>query len=127
MLNFHGGKQYYGVNYLENYSRAITWFSIITLLTLFAIKKWHLKQVDFVQEYPQAPIEYDLYMELPKGFKTKEGDVQTHILKLLKNLYGQTQAGRVWNNHLNNALREVRFKQSDVEECVWYRDETIFL
>ena len=110
MLNVHRGKQYYGVNYLETYSRAVTWFSIITLLTLFAIKKWHLKQVDFVQEYPQAPIEYDLYMGLPNGFNTKEVDIRTPVLQLTNNVDRQKQTGKVWNHHLNNVLRKVGFK-----------------
>ena len=71
----------------------VNWLSIRTLLTMAAINKWHFRPVDFVQAYPQASIEYDLYMELPKGYKTKEGDRNTHVLQLLNNLYGQKQAG----------------------------------
>ena len=89
-LNVHRGQQEYGVNYLETYLPVVPWFSIITLLTLAAINKWHSRQVYFVQAYPQAPIKYDLYMESPKGFITIEGDVSTHTLKLIKNLYGNT-------------------------------------
>jgi hypothetical protein len=47
--------------------------------------------------YPQAPIEMDIYMELPQGIQTKHGNSKEHILKLEKNIYGQKQAGRVWN------------------------------
>ena len=61
-LNVHGGKQEYGFNYLDNYSPVVNWFSIRTLLTMAAINKWHSRQVDFIQAYPQAPIKYDLYM-----------------------------------------------------------------
>ena len=49
----------------------VNWFSIRTLLTMSAINKWHSRQVDFIQVYPQATIEYELYMELPKGFNNK--------------------------------------------------------
>ena len=45
--------------------------SVRTLLTISAINKWFYRQLEFIQAYPQDPIEYDLYMELPKGFKTK--------------------------------------------------------
>ena len=55
-LNVHGGQQEYGVNYLEISSPVITWFSIRTLLTLADINKWHSRQVEFIQAYPQAPI-----------------------------------------------------------------------
>ena len=101
-------------------------FSIRTLVTMAAINNWNSRQVDFIQAYPQAPIGYDLYMGLSKGFKTKEGYIRNHFLQLLKNIYRQKQAGRVWNHHLNNALRQVGFKQSAVDGCVWYKDETIF-
>ena len=65
----------------------VTWFFIRTLLTLDSIIKWNYRQVDFIQAYPHAPIVYDLYMELPKGFKTKEGYGRNHVLQLFKNMY----------------------------------------
>ena len=86
-----------------------------------AINKWHPRQVYFIQSYLQAPIGYDIYMELPKGFKTKEGGGRTHVLQLLKNIYGQKQAVRVWNHHLKDSLQQVDFKQSAMDECVRYK------
>jgi hypothetical protein len=53
--------------------------------------------------YPQAPVETtDIYMELPQGIKTAIGNSKDHVLKLLNNIYGQKQAGRVWNSFLVN-------------------------
>jgi hypothetical protein len=46
-------------------------------------------------------------MELPAGIETKYGNGKTHVLKLLKNLYGQKQAGRVWNQHLTKGLKQL--------------------
>ena len=54
--------------------------------------------------YLQAPIEMDIYMELPQGIKTAEGNSKNYVLKLLKNIYGQKQAGRVWNEYLVERL-----------------------
>ena len=45
---------------------------------------------------------------------------------MLKKFYGQKQAGRAWNHHLNDALKPISFKQSDIDKSVWYRDKTIF-
>jgi hypothetical protein len=53
---------------------------------------WALCQVDFVMAYPQAPVEMDIYMEMPQGIQVAAGNSKDHILKLLKNLYGQKQA-----------------------------------
>jgi histone deacetylase 1/2 len=127
-LNVHGGQQQFGVNYFETYSPVVAWFSLRTLLTLALLNVWHTRQIDFVQAYPQAPIEFDMYMELPKGVEMADGSRKTHVLKLLKNLYGQKQAGRVWNLHLIKGLSKIGFRQSEIDECVsFYRDQTIFV
>ena len=74
-LNVHGRNQEYWFNYLDTQSPIVTWFYIRTLLTLAIINTWNSIQVDFVKAYPQLFISYDLYMELPKGFKTRDRDV----------------------------------------------------
>jgi hypothetical protein len=52
---------------------------------------------------------------------------ETHCLKLLKNLYGQKQAGRVWHEYLVEGLIERHFKQSIVDNCVFYKGSTMLL
>ncbi len=94
-LNLHGGKQVYGMNYFETYAPVVTWFAMRIMIVFGIIFCWALRQVDFVMVYPQAPVETDIYMELPHGIKTVTGNSKDHVLKLLKNIYGQKQAGRV--------------------------------
>jgi hypothetical protein len=77
--------------------------------------------------YPQAPIEMDMYMELPTGIHTKHGNSKDHVLKLLANIYGQKQASRVWNSYLVTKLREINFKQSLIDDCVFYQDNVMFI
>jgi histone deacetylase 1/2 len=76
--------------------------------------------------YPQADIETELFMEVPKGFEFQQS-CKTHCLRLIKNLYGQKQAGRVWNKHLHKGLTSMGFVRSKIDECVYYRGSTIFL
>jgi hypothetical protein len=125
-LNVHGGKQEYGTHYTETYSPVIGWATIRLFLILSIIFKWHTRQLDFVLAYPQADIEQELYMELPAGldFKVNKHD---YALKLLKNLYGQKQAGRVWHQHLIKGLIEMGFKQSKIDECLLYRGSLALL
>ena len=78
-----------------------------------------LRQIDFVQAYPQASIETDMYMELPKGIETRHGSSKDHVLMLLSNLYGQKQAGHVWNSYLVEKLRSIGFTPSLIDECVF--------
>ncbi len=77
--------------------------------------------------YPQAPIKMDMYMELPQGINIENGNSKNHVLKLLANLYGQKQAGWVWNGYLVNKLQEINFKQSLIDECVFYRGDVTFI
>ena len=65
-------------------------------------------------------------MELPHGVEMKHGQGKTHILKLLKNLYGQKHPGQVCNQHLHAKLTSIGFKQSTYDDCLYYRGTTIF-
>ncbi|KAL7530988.1 hypothetical protein ACHAWF_008366 [Thalassiosira exigua] len=127
-LNVHGGKQTYGVNYFETYAPVVTWFAIRLMIVFGITFGWTLKQIDFVMAYPQAPIECDLYMDLPHGISVKGASAKDYALKLLANVYGQKQGGRVWNEYLTAKLvDELGFVQSQVDQCVFYRGSTIFI
>jgi hypothetical protein len=126
-LNLHGGKQVYGMNYFETYAPVVTWFAIRLIIIMAILFTLSLRQIDFVQAYPQAPIETDMYMELPKGIETRHGSSKDHVLMLLSNLYGQKQAGRVWNSYLVEKLRSIGFQPSLIDECVFFRDDIIFI
>ena len=126
-LNVHGGQQEKGVNYWETYAPVVTWMSIRLVLILSIMLDWTTVQVDFVLAYPQANVETTIYMEIPVGVNLPGKDTKSHVLKLIKNLYGQKQAGRVWNKHLHKGLIEIGFIQSKIDECVYYKGQTIFL
>jgi hypothetical protein len=105
----------------------VNWFSVRLIFTLSLLSDWNKKQVDLIIAYPQAPIEFDIYMHLPKGIQMANGNRNTHVLKLLKNLYSQKQAGRVCNKHVTSGLVKIGFVQSKVDECVFYRYGVIFM
>ena len=52
------------------------------------------------------------------------GHEDTHALKIVKNLYWQRQAGRVWNQFLEEKLGQIEFLPSN--PCVYYKGQTIF-
>jgi hypothetical protein len=124
-MNVNGKEQIQGVHYKETYAPVVGWSTIRFFITLAIINNWHTRQLDFVLAYPQADIERDLYMKLLVGF-SKEGvtlskkEKKNYVLKLVKNLYGQKQAGRVWYQHLRKKLIKLGFKPSEHNECVFY-------
>jgi hypothetical protein len=126
-LNLHGGKQIYGMNYFETYAPVVTWLAIRCMIVFGIIFCWALCQVNFVMAYPQAPIEIDIYMELPQGIQTVHRNSKDHVFKLEKNIYGQKQAGCVWNSFLVDKLLSIGFTTSLIDDCVFFRDDIIFM
>ena len=83
--------------------------------------------MDYVLAFPQAPIERDLYMKIPKGYQVESGKNEDYVLNLKRNLYGQKQAGRVWNKYLIEKLESIGLQQSEHDECVLYRGKVIYV
>ena len=68
-------------------------------------------------------------MEIPKGFdlSRKNKSRKDYVLKLHHNVYSQKQAGRVWNKYLtDNLIRKVGFKQSKVDDCIFYHRNVLY-
>ena len=69
-------------------------------------------------------------MSIPKGFEIEKhpNDNNEYVLKVHRNVYGQCQASRVWYKYLRNKLiNELKFKQSNIDECIFYRGSTIYM
>ena len=77
--------------------------------------------------YPQAPAEMPLYMRLPQGYKHDGVSRRTHALKLVRNVCGQKQAGRVWNKYMDQGMKEIGFKPSSFDPCLYYLGNIVFL
>jgi hypothetical protein len=60
--------------------------------------------------------------------RTMLSNTKYYVLKIHRNTYGQKQAGLVWNKYLvNTMVKELGFKQSKVNECVFYRGKTLYV
>ena len=126
-LNVHGGQQEHGVHYWDTYAPVVTWQTVRFFLILSILLGWQSRQLDFIMAYPQAPAEMPLYMRLPQGYKCNGITRKTHALKLLHNVDGQKQAGRVWNKFIDRGMRETGFKPSQFDPCLYYRGSVVFL
>ena len=119
-LNMHGGQQVHGVHYWDTYAPVVTWQTVRLFLILSLILGWQSRPLDFVMAYPQAPAEMLLYMHLPQGFRCDGMSQKTHTLKLVCNVYGQKQAGHVWNKYMDQGMKEIGFKPSSFDPCLYY-------
>ncbi|KAL7481331.1 LOW QUALITY PROTEIN: hypothetical protein ACHAW6_007015 [Cyclotella cf. meneghiniana] len=93
------------------------------MIIIAIISHRSLRQIDFIMAYTQVPIETDLYTEIPHGIEMTEGNTKDYVLQLLANIYGQ----KVWNQYLVSKLESIDFTQSHIDECVFYRDDIIFI
>jgi Reverse transcriptase (RNA-dependent DNA polymerase) len=125
-LDLHGGKQQKGIDYWETYAPVASWASMRLIMYMAVLKSWYTRQLDVVLAFPQAPVETDLYMEIPAGFDTN-GENKFYALKLVNNLYGKKQAGRVWNIHLTKGLIQLGFHQSQSDPCIFWRGHVILV
>ena len=108
-LNLDGSTMVKGKDYDHTYAPVSKWSSIRLLLTLTILHSWKTRQIDYVQAYPQAPIDRPMYMNIPPEFKLtghKQYNNKDHAIKIKNNIYGQKQSGRVWNQYLVNRLRK---------------------
>ena len=127
-LNVDGSRMRQGIHYDQSYAPVAHWRSIRLLLILIAQLGWHSKQLDYVLAYPQAPVAREIYMRIPKGFEIKGANPDKYVLKLHRNVYGQKNAGRVWNDYLVDKLvNKVGFIQSKIDDCVFYKGKTVYV
>jgi Reverse transcriptase (RNA-dependent DNA polymerase) len=115
-------------DYTYTYSPNASWPAIRLQLVLTLLNGWHTKQIDYVQAFPQAPIEVIQHAALPKGISIEGiGNPDDWCLKVHKNVYGGKSAGRQWYLHLKSKLEGIGFVRSQFDECVFYKGKCIYV
>ena len=116
-----------GINYWESYAALCTWAAIHLILTLVILNNWKTRQIDFVQAYLQAPVKVNkIYMKIPRGFEIEGAAKDEHLLHIWCSIYGQVQAGRVWDKYLVSKLMDIGFKCSMVDESIFFRGKVMY-
>ena len=103
-LNLDGSRMEHGVDYQLTYAPVAKWNTIRLALIMTILKDWVTAQIDHVLAFRQAPIEKKMCMHLPKGCDMTNKERNEYVLKIKRNVYGQKQAGRVWNKYLSDKL-----------------------
>ena len=105
-LNLDGSRQIKGVHFDKTYAPVASWSVVRFFLVLFLSWGWVSVQIDFIQAFTQAPTEWPLYMNIPKGYTVSEGDPNDYVLEILANTYGARQAPKQWYDYLCIKLKE---------------------
>jgi hypothetical protein len=79
--------------------------------------------VAYTRASPEENLE--IYLYPPQGMILTDEEAiyggNRPILKLIKNLYGLKQAGRLWHQMLDEKLRALKYSQSSVDMCLYYQ------
>jgi hypothetical protein len=133
-----GGKQIEGINFWATYAPVVSWRTVRLTLILSLLSGLKSRQVDYVSAYTQAPLDCELYMNIPPGFVVQNnnlvftqastrGNSSEFVLRINKNMYGLKQAGNNWFDTLKESLLTRGFTQSSIDPCLFIRSNCIIV
>ena len=95
--------------------------SVRLILALAHIHKLDSKSIDFVLAFPQADLDVDIWMELPRAMIPEVDPKNGHlyVLKLKNNLYGLKQASFNWYEKLKTGLMDRGLEPSKIDPYCW--------
>ena len=97
-------------------------FSSIRAMLAVAIQQGMIiHQMDVVTAFLNGSLEEEIYMIQPKGYVIPGKE---HLVcKLNKSLYGLKQAPRCWNRTFTEYMKDIGFKQSNADSCVYIKSK----
>ena len=117
-----GFEQIEGVDYFETFAPVVQWMTVRVVLIMTILLDLENKQIDYTAAFLQAPIDHDVYVEMPKLFQ-----VEGQVWKLQRAIYGLKDAPRAYFIHTKNKLEELGFRQSDADPCLFISPTVICL
>lgn len=107
--------------YKDTFSPTLS-YDLFRILVAEAVdKNCYLILIDIKTAYLNAPIDYELYVELPKCMEDKPSDLRKGekvVHRLRKAVYGLKQSGRQWYKTLSTWLLSKGFKERGDVPCV---------
>ncbi|SGZ03881.1 BQ5605_C032g11027 [Microbotryum silenes-dioicae] len=112
-----GNRQRNGIDFSETFAPVARFSSIRCLLALAAANGYHVHQADIDKAYLHGELDHDIWMTTPRGFDFPSDKV----LRLRRSIYGLKQAGRIWNRHIDTSLRNLGYKATGTDHCIYSR------
>ncbi|CAI7815625.1 unnamed protein product [Closterium sp. NIES-54] len=102
-----GFDQEHGRDFTETFAPVSRHTSLRILVTVATMERKKLRQIDVANAFLYAPVDAEIYVELPHGSHRETNQV----CQLQKSLYGIKQASRLWQQYLHTRLTRIGFKQ----------------
>ena len=112
-----GFRQKRGVDFFETFARTGQYKTFRVALSLVAKWDHELAQFDVPTAFLNAPVDEDIYMELPEGYEQPG-----MVCKLQKSLYGLKQAPRNWDKLVHTFITsDMAFKATVSDPSLYFK------
>ena len=118
-LVVRGDRQRAGIDYDELFAPTTHFSSVRTVLCAALAEQMEVHVLDVKTAFLNGTINTEIYVRQPPGFTDQQHP--DWVCKLNKSLYGLKQAPRIWNETINNYLKEKEFTRSLSEPCLYIR------
>jgi hypothetical protein len=113
-----GYAQQLGVDYGEIFAPVAKFTSIRVILAIGANLNMEIHQMDVKTAFLNGDLTEEIYMDVPEGLvqATEDG-----VCKLNKTLYGLKQSPRMWNQKIDEYLRQQKFSRLNSDHSIYLR------
>ena len=92
---------------LETCAPVVQWSAICFFVIILICLRWMTGSVNWVNAFPQAPLDKPMFVCTPRGFMNEHGKLGH--LKVTQSLCGSKFAPRTWCLHLRKVLLKPDF------------------
>ncbi|CAH9120171.1 unnamed protein product [Cuscuta epithymum] len=114
-----GYTQIYGLDYTDTFSPVAKIASVRLVLSMAAMSRWPLFQLDIKNAFLHGDLHEEVYMEQPPGF-VAQGE-SGMVCRLRRSLYGLKQSPRAWFGRFSAVVCSFGMIRSDVDHSIFYR------
>jgi Reverse transcriptase (RNA-dependent DNA polymerase) len=119
-----GYLQQYGIKYLKTFANTAQPAVFRALFAIAAYFNWEIHHWDVKSAFPNAPINEEIYIQQPIGFKQEK----SLVCKLNKALYGLKQSAHQWQLYLQDMLLKIGCKSLNNDPSIYiYREKTVII
>jgi len=93
--------------------------SVRLFISMAAMKRWPLFQLDIKNSFLHGDLEEEIYMEEPHGFLGQGG--RSLVCKLQKSIYGLKQSPRAWFGRFSKVLQQFGMTRCESDHIVFLK------
>jgi hypothetical protein len=110
---------------VDSFSPVVAFTTVRLFLIMALFLGWETISIDFANAFVQAYLDYDVYIHIPRGFRSSLPGKS--CLKLVKSLYGLSVAPKLFYELCKKPLLKLGFVQSEHDPCLFLRHDCVLI